>query len=612
MAGKEYTPPNFTVWGAREKKDKPFGREYGIPRLSELIDVLTLQQITDWAARTAGVSILIRDADGTPVTFPSMSTDFCDLISGQGHTNVECRKSNLEAAAMTASTGKPQRYTCHAGLTQFAAPIQIEGQFVGTIVIGDRPMEPFKREDMEQLADKFGVDRQKLIKAAEKVETWSEGAMNSTINLLHSVANTLFSLCYQGYSLNKKVSELTILLEISELLTSALGLQEVLDRIAKGMIQTLGFKACTIRLLDDDGVELVLKSLYNLSPEYLSKGPVILNQHPVCQEALKGKPVIISDVSTDPRFGYHAAAEREGLCSMLCVGLVNRDKIIGTVHLYTGDPHDFTADEIRLVQSIANHVAVVIENAKLYEESLEKQRIEQELALAAEIQTALLPATSPKLGMFDIEAKIVPCRELSGDLFDFIELEDQRMGLVIADVSGKGAPGAILMATTRVIVRTQAESSLIAEEVIGKVNKSLCEDTRPTEFVSMFYSVLDAKTGTLTYSNAGHNPPILFQKGKTIFLEEGGVPLGILEDAFYAGEQIQLASGDVLLFYTDGITEAGNDEKEIFGVGRLVRTVQQNLSLNSQELIDLIYEEVLNFADGPQSDDLTLIALKVN
>ncbi len=393
MDGKRYTPPGLNLWNAGKEGSKLFGREYAIPRISELIDISTLQQITDWAARTAGVSILIRDARGNPVTFPSMGTNFCNLISGPGHTNSECKKSNARAAAIAARTGRPQKYTCHAGLTQFAAPIQIEGQLVGTIVIGDRPMEPFKREDVERLADEFGVDREKLVKAAQEVEIWSEETMNSTINLLHSVANTLFSLCYQGYSLDRNLRELKILLEMSELLTSALGLQEVLDRIAKGMVQTLGFRACTIRLLDEDGVELILKSLYNLSPEYLSKGPVILEEHPVCQQAMKGETVVISDVSTDPRFGYHAAASREGLHSMLREGLMSRDEAIGTIHLYTAEPHKFTADEIRLIQSMANHVSAVIENAKLYEESLEKQRIEQELALAAEIQAELLPAS---------------------------------------------------------------------------------------------------------------------------------------------------------------------------------------------------------------------------
>ena len=594
---------------------------YTVPKLTELIDVSTLQQIQDWAARTAGVPILIRDAEGFPVTSPSMSSDFCNLISGEDHRRAECRESNIAAAAVAARTGRPQRYTCHAGLTQFAAPIQVEGQFMGTIVIGDRPMEPLKPEDVEKLAGKFGIDRERLMKAAQQVEIWSEETMNSTINFVYSVANTLFRLCYQGYSLNRKVRELTALLEISKLLTSALGLQEVLDRIAEGMVQTLGVKACTIRLLDDAGVELILESLYNLSKEYLSKGPVILEKHPVCQAAMSGETVVIPDVSTDPRFGYPEAAKKEGLHSMLCVGLMSRDKAIGTVHLYTGEPHDFTQDEIGLVQSIANQAAVAIENAKLYEESIEKHRIEQELALAGEIQAELLPTVSqiPLIkggarGLFntvDIKAKIVPHGQLSGDLYDFIELDENRTGVVIADVSGKGVPGAILMATTRVILRTQADGTLATRQVIDRVNRSLCVDTRPTEFVSMFYGILDAETATVTYTSAGHNPPILFRGDQSVFLEEGGIPLGIIEDTVYDEGQVQLAAGDVILLYTDGVTEAVNDKNEIFGVGRLMRVAQRNLAMDAQTLIDTIYDEVLRFAGGtPQNDDLTLIVLK--
>lgn len=612
MDEKRYTRPDFTIWSSRQRRTRAFGREYAIPSLPEMMDISTLQQITDWAAKTVGASILIRDMEGTPITFPSMSTELCTLISGPGHTNLECRKSNAEAAAKVAETGRPQRYTCHAGLTQFAAPIQIEGQCVGTIVIGDRPMRPFTHEDVEKLAQKCGIDYEKLMAAAQKVETWSEETMNSTINLLHSITNTLFTLCYQGYSLDKRVRELTVLLEISELLTSAMGLQEVLNRITKGMVSALGFKACIIRLLDDDGVELGLKSLYNLSGEYLSKGPVILDEHPVCQAALSGEAVSILDVRTDPRFGYHEAARKEGLRSMLCVGLMSKDKPIGTVHLYTGESHNFTEDEIRLVQSIANHATAAIENAKLYEESIEKQRIEQELALAAEIQAELLPAVNPQLDGMDIAAKSISCRELSGDFYDFIELGNQEVGLAIADVCGKGAPGAILMATTRVRLRTQVENSLKTGDIIDNVNNYLCEDTRPTEFVSMFYGVLNSETADFSYTNAGHNPPIVFQNGKTFFLEEGGVPLGIIENAVYGADQIKLASGDVLLFYTDGITEAINEENSIFGVGRLIRIVQKNLNLDAQGLVDVIYEEVTKFSAGPQSDDLTIIALKVN
>ncbi len=613
ISKREYKAPRLTAWKAGQSFGGLIGKGYRVPKLADLIDIQTLQQVQDWAARTAGVSILIRDAEGVPVTFPSMGTEFCDLISGEGHTNAECRDSNIRAAAVAITTGRPQKYTCHAGLTQFAAPIQVEGQFLGTIVIGDRPTQPLGSKHVENLADKFGIDRGKLMKASQDVEIWSEETMNSTINFLYSLANTLFMLCYQGYALRRKVSELTTLLEISELLTSALSLQEVLDRIAEGMVKTLDFKSCTIRLLDDVGEELVLHSLYNLSSEYLSKGPVILEEHPVCKAAIRGETIVIHDVSTDSRFGYPEAAKKEGLCSMLCVGLMSRGKAIGTVHLYTGEPHDFTEDEIGLTQSIANHAAAAIERAKLYEESAEKQRIEQELALAGEIQAQLLPAKSPDLKRFDIKAKLVPCEQLSGDLYDFIGLGKDRVGLVIADVSGKGAPGAILMAATRVIVRTQAESMASAGEIVSKVNDSLCEDTRPTEFVSMFYSLLDAETATLTYSSAGHNPPIVFRGDQIIFLEEGGIPLGIVPGSLYDEGRFQLASGDVLLLYTDGVTEAMNQEKDIFGVGRLIDVVQQNLAVDAQSLIDVIYDEVIKFSAGePQSDDLTLIVVKVD
>jgi sigma-B regulation protein RsbU (phosphoserine phosphatase) len=592
--------------GLNDKKHK-------VPKLSELINVAILQQIQDWASETAGVPILIRDAEGNPVTTPSMSSEFCNLIAGRDHTNPECRKSNIQAAVKAFRTGKPQKYTCHAGLTQFAAPIEVEKQFIGTIVVGDRPTEPLKPEHVLQLADKFGIHREKLIKASQEVEIWSDETMNSTINFLYSMANTLFGLCYQGYSLNRKVRELTALLDISKLLTSVIGLQEVLDRIAEGTVRTLGVEACTIRLLDDDGVELTLSTIYNLSEEYLSKGPVILEEHPVCQAAIKGESIVIKDVRTDPRFRYHEAARTEGLCSMLCVGLRSRDKAIGTIHLYTDEPHDFTEDEIGLVESIASQAAVAIENAKLYEESLEKQRMEQELAIAGEIQSELLPNSSPQLDGIDVKAMIVPYGQLSGDLYDFIALGDGILGIVIADVSGKGAPGAILMATTRVIIRTEAVNMLVTKDIIDRVNRSLCEDTRPTEFVSMFYGVLDAKTLTFTYTNAGHNPPILFRGNQIKFLEEGGIPLGIIEDVSYDEGQIQLVSGDLVLLYTDGVTETMNEKRDIFGLDRLLKIIQRSMDMNAQGVIDNIYQKVINFADGePQSDDLTLMVLKFN
>ncbi len=582
------------------------------PKLTELIDVSILQQIQDWAARTANISILIRDSEGYPVTRASMSNEFCTLISGEEHTNPECRKSNIIAASLAAKAGKPQKYTCYAGLTQFAAPIQIEGHLLGTIVLGDRPTEPIKPEKVKELAEKFNLNFDQLMKAASEVEPWSEETMNNTVNFLHTIANTLISLCYQGYSLKKKVNELTVLLEINQLLISSLDPQEILDRISEGVVSALNVKASIIRLLNDSGTELTLKSIYNLSPEYLSKGPVILKEHPICQSALNGDAQVIYDVSTDHRFIYNEAAKKEGLRSMLCVGMKSKEKAIGTLHLYTKEPHFFTEEEIKLAQSIANQAAIVIENANLYKESIEKQRIERELAMAGEVQSALLPADKPILNGIDIKAKIVPCSQLSGDLYDFVELGDQRIGIVIADVSGKGTPGALLMATTHANIHAISEDTSSVSDIINKTNKYLCEYTRSTEFITLFYGILNAKELTFIYSNAGHNPPIIFREGLGVFLENGGIPLGIIEDTSYSEDQIQLISGDIIVLYTDGVTEATNENKEIFGVNRLMRVVQKNIDLSSSALVDKIYDEIINFIDGsPLNDDLTIMVIKV-
>jgi sigma-B regulation protein RsbU (phosphoserine phosphatase) len=596
-----------------ETKASETEKSYSVPKITDLIDISILQNIQDWAAKTAGVSILIRDPDGFPVTNASSSNEFCALISGDEHTNPECRQSNIKAAKLAEEAGKPQKYTCFAGLTQFAAPIMIEGHLLGTIVAGDLPTEPISSESVKELAEKFNIDYDKLLEASKKVETWSEETMNSTIHFLYTIANALLSLCYQGYKLNKNVKELTALLELSQLLTSTLGLQEVLDRITEGMVKVLNVKASTIRLLDDSGIELVLKSIYNLTPEYLSKGPIILDKHPICQIALNGEISTILDVTSDPRFGYNEAAKKEGLRSMLCTGLKVKDRSIGTIHLYTDEPHEFTEDEKKLIQSIANQAAMVIENAKLYEQSIEKQRIERELIMAGEVQAELLPKTSPNLDGFDIKTRFIPCGQLSGDLYDFINLGDQKVGIVIADVSGKGIPSAILMATTHATIRAAAkDDTLKAVKVVDKVNEYLCNYTRTTEFVTMFYGILDSKNYALTYTNAGHNPPVIFREGIGVFLEQGGIPTGILKDAKYGEEQIEILPGDVVLLYTDGVTEAMNPRKEIYGMRRLMRIVQQNHKTSSEDIINAIYSDILIFLDGaPLSDDLTLIVISV-
>jgi sigma-B regulation protein RsbU (phosphoserine phosphatase) len=256
---------------------------------------------------------------------------------------------------------------------------------------------------------------------------------------------------------------------------------------------------------------------------------------------------------------------------------------------------------------------------------LEKEKLETEMArknaelqIAAEIQRNFLPETLPKTEGFDIAAKSIPAKEVGGDFFDVIPLEvmpisSSRTGIMIADVSGKGVPAALFMALSRIVVRVTAMWFRKPSEVISFANPIIANNSKTGMFVTLFYGVIDKDTRTLTYVNAGHNPPIVLRK-KTGEIEEltlTGMAVGALEDATYSQQEIPLAPGDVMVLYTDGITEAVNDREEMYDLPRLIETIRNNSNSSSKELADEIISSVFAFSGTtPQFDDITLMVVK--
>ncbi|MBM4081610.1 MAG: GAF domain-containing protein, partial [Planctomycetes bacterium] len=502
-------------------------------KLTEFVDVTILQQIQDWFAATTGVATVIRDVDGRLVTKPSHANKFCSLITGQTQGRERCRESNHQAAVKAAQTGRPVKYECHAGLTQFAAPIQIKGQWFGTIVMGDRPQTPLTPEAVRKLAAQTQADPDKLMEAARGLQPWSEEDMQQAITFMHSIANTLAQLCYQGMQLRQSVHEMTTLYEVSRLLTSTVHLDEVLTLIVKTVTGVLGVKACSLRLIDEKGDELTIAAVHNLSRKYLDKGPVRLSESLIDRAALRGEAVYVPDLTKDPRVLYPKEAQEEGLCSGLSVGLISKGKPIGAIHIYTGEPRQFSRDEVRLFRLLANQAAVAIDNARLHREHELRDQLERELAVAGQIQAQLLPRECPPTPGYDIKARSIPSRQVGGDFYDFVPLANDHLGIAIGDVSGKSVSGAILMAAARSALRAQIDYMYATRDIIARTNRSLCRDTRPTEFVSLFYGALDMQNRRFTYSNAGHNPPLLFRGSQEIPLEKGGPILGTLDDATF-------------------------------------------------------------------------------
>lgn len=413
----------------------------------------------------------------------------------------------------------------------------------------------------------------------------------------------------EGYK--KLLQDVSTLYEVSKLLTSPLKLKEVLDLIAKITVEKLGVKGCAIRMLDEESGEMNLMTVYGLSQEYMSKGPIFYWKSVFKDVVMSSEVVFVPDVSKDDRLQYPEAAIKEQIKSMLCVALKNRDKVIGTLTAYTDKPHVFSEDEVNVFQAIANQASVAIENAFLYEEKLELEMLEKEMAIASEIQARLIPKEAPKLEGFQISARSIPCRWVGGDFFDLIEIPDAHIGMAIADISGKGMPAALIMSSTRAALRTEVENVYATKDIISKVNRFLCKDLLPGNFVSLFYAALDTKEKRLTYTNAGHNPPLLFRNGQVETLSAGGPVLGILPNAIYEEAQIHLIPGDVIVFYTDGVTEAMNQKEEIFGVNRLVQTILKTIYATAQEILDEILRQVSDFVNiDVQTDDRTLLVLK--
>lgn len=244
----------------------------------------------------------------------------------------------------------------------------------------------------------------------------------------------------------------------------------------------------------------------------------------------------------------------------------------------------------------------------------EKERLQKELEIARNIQQSFLPQSIPQLEGFELAATNVPAMEVGGDFYDFIPLAEGRWGLVIADVSGKGISAALFMALSRTLIRATAEENPTASKATNHANRLIFQDARSGMFVTLFYAILDLKEMSLRYVNAGHIPPLLLREdlSDTVLLKTKGVALGVSEDVDLEEAKIQLTKGDLVIFYTDGITEAINERKEQFGKDRLIEVIRRNYTLPAQDIIKKVQDEVMTFTgEQPQFDDITLMVLKV-
>lgn len=294
--------------------------------------------------------------------------------------------------------------------------------------------------------------------------------------------------------------------------------------------------------------------------------------------------------------------------------IISNNEVVGVFDLESDKLNAYTEDDLEVLKLLASQVAIILEKAMLHEQLVEKKRLETQLEVARSVQLSLFPPRDPQLAGFDISAYNYATEEVSGDYYDFVPVYEDQLGLVIADVSGKGVPAALLMAFLRATLRAAIHIGYASNISMAKANALLMESKENSQYVTAFYAVLDATNKTLTYANAGHNPPLLFDKNTDAvrFIERGELPLGMFKGARYYEHHLQLEAGQTLVMYTDGVTEATNGEGEEYGRERLADIVRVGNGRGARALIDFIYADVLRWTGGEgANDDITFIVVRV-
>lgn len=303
----------------------------------------------------------------------------------------------------------------------------------------------------------------------------------------------------------------------------------------------------------------------------------------------------------------------EGGLSLLCAPLKTEQRALGALLLVRDVTEPFLAGDLKLLNSVAMQVAPALEVARLYQVAVEKARMERELQMARQVQASLIPTRMPQVPGWELASDWRPALEVAGDFYDLVAAEDGQMSLVIADVSGKGMPASLFMVFARSVLRASMEHSSTPAEGLARANRLIVEEARAALFVTLFYARLNLQNGDLTYVNAGHNPPLLHRSatGEIVPLTRTGIALGILDETAYEQRSANLGPGDVLLFYTDGLTEAFNGAREQFGLERVMEVMEKHRGGSVAGLISALEAAVDGFTRGaPASDDMTLLALK--
>jgi len=425
----------------------------------------------------------------------------------------------------------------------------------------------------------------------------------------------LSKLQQENIKLRTAVEELSVINEITTAITSTQSIEKIVDKIIRKCVKHLKVEQGVVMLLDEKDQDNPFHTMIRKQDSTTNLLPYRLDTQLTGWMLVNKNPLLINDFKSDRRFQTDPNDSDIPIKSLLSVPMQLKGKMIGLITVFNKKSESgFTNNDQRLLGIIAAQSAHVIENARLYINEQTLLKLQEEMRLAYDIQVNLLPKENPIVESYQIAGKSIPAKEVGGDYYDFVSIDKNNLAFCLADITGKGIPAALLMSNLQATFRGQTLLNKSCKDSVAFANDLLFHNTSPTKFATLFNGILNNEKNEITYTNAGHNNPFLIKSDNTIKrLDVGGVIVGIMPSVPYNEEVIQFEEGDLLVIFSDGITEAMNSEEEEYEEERFTKLLLKNKNKTSEELIDIIIDEVTQFCEGqPQMDDMTLIIIKRN
>lgn len=440
---------------------------------------------------------------------------------------------------------------------------------------------------------------------SERVGAFNEGQLR----MLSIIANQAAAAIQNARALNRerqRAQQMELVSEVAGSTASVFDLRTLLPRLVRAIQSAFGYYFVGVFLVDE------VKRIVCQAATH----PAVVGKRRAMGDGLvgaciaSGAPIVVDDTATDPRFIF--APEMPDTRSEVVMPLRIGEIVIGALDLQSDRPAAFSRDDARYLEVLAQQVAIAVEDAKLYEQSLQRQQLEQELSFAREIQTSFLPNTHPQVPGWSVAGAWQAARQVGGDFYDFIPLSTGEWGVVIADVADKGVPAALFMVMTRTLMRAVAFSGRAPADALARVNQLIQSDSASDLFVTAIYAQWDPAGRVLRFSNAGHNPPLFCRAdGEVCVCRSKGVALGVIERVNLESHEIEIAPGEIVLLYTDGLTDALNTDGQDFGVDRLSAALAAHRDQDAAGIAAALSQAVADFAgDEPAFDDQCLVVIK--